>query len=122
MKTITLFFALILGGLTSYTFGQRSKLWAQINDLSAIPVMNADGVLSSSNAAFNASISSHSITSVTQALPASKQEKLQRVFEIECECTEEVLLNALTSIPFITGIELCVRFNQCARSLGPYSR
>ena len=105
MKTITLFFALILGGLTSYTFGQRSKLWAQINDLSAIPVMNADGVLSSSNAAFNASISSHSITSVTQALPASKQEKLQRVFEIECECTEEVLLNALTSIPFITGIE-----------------
>ena len=105
MKTITLFFALILGGLTSYTFGQRSKLWAQINDLSAIPVMNADGVLSSSNAAFNASISSHSITSVTQALPASKQEKLQRVFEIECECTEEVLLNALTSIPFIAGIE-----------------
>ncbi len=105
MKTITLFFALILGGLTSYTFGQRSKLWAQINDLSAIPVMNADGVLSSSNAAFNASISSNSITSVTQALPASKQEKLQRVFEIECECTEEVLLNALTSIPFITGIE-----------------
>ena len=105
MKTITLFFALILGGLTSYTFGQRSKVWAQINDLSAIPVMNADGVLSSSNAAFNASISSHSITSVTQALPASKQEKLQRVFEIECECTEEVLLNALTSIPFITGIE-----------------
>ena len=105
MKTITLLFALILGGLTHYTFGQRSKVWAQINDLSAIPVVNADGVLSSSNVAFNATISSHSITSVTQALPASKQEKLQRVFEIECECTEEVLLNALTAIPFISGIE-----------------
>jgi hypothetical protein len=105
MKTITLFFALILGGLTSHTFGQRSKVWAQINDLSAIPVMNADGVLSSSNVAFNATISAHSITSVTQALPASKQEKLQRVYEIECECTEEVLLNALTAIPFISGIE-----------------
>jgi hypothetical protein len=105
MKTITLLFALILGGLTHYTFGQRSKVWAQINDLSAIPVVNADGVLSSSNVAFNATISSHSITSVIQALPASKQEKLQRVFEIECECTEEVLLNALTAIPFISGIE-----------------
>jgi hypothetical protein len=105
MKTITLLFALILGGLTHYTFGQRSKVWAQINDLSAIPVVNADGVLSSSNVAFNATISAHSITSVTQALPASKQEKLQRVFEIECECTEEMLLNALTAIPFISGIE-----------------
>jgi hypothetical protein len=105
MKTITLLFALILGGLTHYTFGQRSKVWVQINDLSAIPVVNADGVLSSSNVAFNATISSHSITSVTQALPASKQEKLQRVFEIECECTEEMLLNALTAIPFISGIE-----------------
>ena len=45
MKTITLFFALIAGGLTSVTFGQSTKVWAQINDLSAIPAMNADGML-----------------------------------------------------------------------------
>ena len=101
MKTITLFFALIAGGLTSVTFGQSTKVWAQINDLTAIPAMNADGMLISSNAAFNAAISASNITSVTQALPASKQEKLQRVFEIECACTEEMLFDALATIPFI---------------------
>jgi hypothetical protein len=105
MKTITLFFALIAGGLTSVTFGQSTKVWAQINDLTAIPAMNADGMLSSNNAAFNAAISASNITSVTQALPASKQEKLQRVFEIECACTEEMLFDALATIPFISGIE-----------------
>ncbi len=105
MKTIVLLFALILQGITSNIFGQHTKIWVQINDLSAVPVMNEDGLLFSSDAAFNTAISINSITSVRQALPASKQEKLQHVFEIECECSEAELLNSLVSIPFLSGFE-----------------
>lgn len=105
MKTIALLSALILGSLTSLSFGQVSKVWVQIIDQSAIPVLSVDGTLTSNNEAFNAAISTVGITKVTQALPSSRQQKLQQVYEIECACSEEVLANTLKSIPVFSGIE-----------------
>ena len=105
MKTIAVLFVLILGSLTTTTLGQVSKVWVQITDHSAVPAVSADGQLVSSNETLNAAISSIGITKVTQALAASKQVKLQQVYEIECACTEEVLTTTLKSIPVLTGIE-----------------
>ncbi|MFM7596208.1 MAG: S8 family serine peptidase [Flavobacteriales bacterium] len=105
MKTIALLSVLILGSLTSLSFGQVSKVWVQIIDQTALPVISVDGSLTSNNEAFNAAISTVGITKVTQALPASRQPKLQQVFEIECSCTQEDLTNTLSSIPVFAGIE-----------------
>lgn len=105
MKTIALLSVLILGSLTSLSFGQVSKVWVQIIDQTALPVISVDGSLTSNNEAFNAAISTVGITKVTQALPASRQPKLQQVYEIECLCTQEDLTNTLSSIPVFAGIE-----------------
>ena len=110
MKTTTVLFVLILGGLTSLSFGQVSKVWVQIIDQSAVPVISVDGSLTSNNEAFNAAIYTVGITKVTQALPASRQLKLQQVYEIECACTEEALTNTLKSIPVVTGIEAAPKY------------
>jgi hypothetical protein len=105
MKTTAFLLVIILGSLTTVSIGQVSKVWAQINDTTAIPTRATNGQLSSTDNAFNSMIAAISITNISQALPDSKQEKLQRVYEIECACSEEVLMNSLKSVAVISGIE-----------------
>ena len=105
MKTAAFLLVIILGSLTTVSIGQVSKVWAQINDNAAIPTRATNGQLSSTDNALNSTIAAISITNISQALPDSKQEKLQRVYEIECACAEEVLMNSLKSVAVISGIE-----------------
>ena len=105
MKTTTLLIALLFGLNFSNAFGQTSKVWATITDAQAVPFTTQNGTLSSANPAFNVAIELASIQKVTQALPASKQEKLQNVYEITCACTMEELTNSLATLSFIEGVE-----------------
>ena len=105
MKTTTLLFALLFGLNLSNALGQTSKVWATITDNHAVPFTTQNGTLSSANPAFNVAIESASIQKVTQALPASKQEKLQNVYEITCACSMDELTTALATLSFIEGVE-----------------
>ena len=105
MKTTTLLIALLFGLNFSNAFGQTSKVWATITDAQAVPFTTQNGTLSSANPAFNVAIELASIQKVTQALPASKQEKLQNVYEITCACSMDELTTALATLSFIEGVE-----------------
>lgn len=106
MKTKNLLLAALLG-LTSFTsFAQESsKVWAQITDASAVPFVNADGQLVSNHNSLNAAIQQQGIVEVRAALPASRQAKLQRVYEFTCACSVNALSSALKEVNVVEGIE-----------------
>ncbi|MBM3431157.1 MAG: hypothetical protein FJX99_09250, partial [Bacteroidetes bacterium] len=73
--------------LTIFTFtsvftsmAQQGKIWAVVQS-SALPVY-VNNQLVSTDAAFNQAISNLNINSVEKALPASKNQNLQNVYEI----------------------------------------
>ena len=107
-----IFLVIAIGMMTFTTHSQeKSQIWASIPVEGMIPSINSDGNLVSSNASFNNLISSLSITSVVKALPASKQEKLQKVYEITCNCNEQDLVAAFTKEPSIAqGIVLAPKY------------
>lgn len=106
MKTKNLLLATVFGFTAMISFAQQpAKVWAQITDANAVPFVNADGDLVSNNAALNAAIQSQGITSVTAALPASKQAKLQRVYEFSCGCSLNDLSASLEKVSVVSGIE-----------------
>jgi len=95
--------------LTTFTFtrvftsmAQQGKIWAVIQS-SAIPVY-INNQLVSTDAAFNQAISNLNISSVEKALPASKNQNLQNVYEITCACEESDLYAALiNNVSVVTG-------------------
>ena len=106
MKTKNLLLAALLGLASTATFAQESsKVWAQITDASAVPFVNADGQLVSNNNSLNAAIQQQGIVGVRAALPASRQAKLQRVYEFTCACSVNALSSALKEVNVVEGIE-----------------
>jgi hypothetical protein len=107
-----IFLVIVIGMMTFTAHSQeKSQIWASIPVEGMIPSVNSDGNLVSSNASFNNLISSLSITSVVKALPASKQEKLQKVYEITCNCNEQDLVAAFTKESSIAqGIALAPKY------------
>jgi len=106
-------FLTIAVGILSFTSQAQNsaKIWATIPVESIVPSVSADGHLFSTDVQFNALISSLNITSVVKALPASKQIKLQKVYEISCACNEQQLINAFTNSPSIAqGIALAPKY------------
>jgi hypothetical protein len=110
--TSKIFFSILIGMSSITAHGQENgKIWATIQKEELVPILNSDGLLSSNNETFNSLISSLSITRVVKALPASKQEKLQKVYEITCNCSEQVLLDAFTKQPTLTkGVVLAPKY------------
>ena len=106
MKAKNLLLSAIFGTLANFSFAQnQSTVWAQITEVNAIPSMTADGKLSSANPALNAAISNVNIVSIAKALPASKSEKLQKVYAFTCNCEESELKNSLKEVSVVSGIE-----------------
>ena len=107
---IFLVFAIGILAFTSYS-QEKSQIWATISTEGIIPSVNSDGNLVSSNPSFNTLISTLSITNVVKALPASKQEKLQNVYEITCNCNEQDLVEAFSKVPTIAqGIVIAPKY------------
>lgn len=107
---IFLVFAIGILAFTSYS-QEKSQIWATISTEGIIPSVNSDGNLVSSNPSFNTLISTLSITKVVKALPASKQEKLQKVYEITCNCNEQDLVEAFSKVPTIAqGIVIAPKY------------
>lgn len=84
---------LLLTMLSHSTFGQADseKTWVTINNLSDVPVLLESG-LKSSNIEFQAIIEAFDIIGVEQALPDSRNDELQKVYEVECNCNSYELM------------------------------
>lgn len=105
MKTKNLLFAIFLGFFTLKAAAQNVKVWAQITDKQAIPYLNADGHWVSNNSTLNQAIENLDIISVKAALPASRNERLQHVYEFESSLSLGMLKEGLENTNVIVGIE-----------------
>ena len=103
MKTINLvspvFAILTILSLNSYAQDLSSSnkgIWVTIENTSAVPQM-VDGKLVSSNEEVQKMITDYNVISVDQAIPASRQESLQKVYEVQCFCNEDAMAEAMNS-------------------------
>lgn len=94
--TAPLFAIVVLLSLDTYAQDLTSNkdLWVTIENEAAVPHMK-DGKLVSADAEVQKMISDYSITSVEQAIPASRQVELQKVYEVKCFCNEDALAEAM---------------------------
>ena len=76
---------------------QDSKVWLTIENENNVPYINTSGNLTSNDVSFNNAISSLSIMSVEKALPSSRNEMLQKVYEVSCNCDVVDLYTVLTN-------------------------
>ena len=76
---------------------QDSKVWLTIENSNNVPTENASGVLVSTDANFNAAISSLNITNIQKALPSSRTASLTKVYEVSCDCDVADLYTTLTN-------------------------
>ena len=82
---------------------QQGSIWGTIDNNSNVPVL-LNNRLFSNDAAFNQAIIDLNIISVNKALPASRNQNLQNVYEITCACNVEDLYATLAnSISAVTG-------------------
>lgn len=90
--------SLILLTGTSFAQTQSGKIWVTINDLNKASLSFNDREISSGNESVQKLISDLDIISIQQAVPASKNEELLKLYEIECNCDENDLLQSAARI------------------------
>lgn len=87
--------AMTSGSLTA----QTGKVWATVNNLSALRLTTTDANgLQSSDAAVNALLTSMNVQSIEKAFPASRSRELANVVEITCACDAQDLLQAVAKV------------------------
>jgi hypothetical protein len=79
-------------------FSQIGSIWTTISDFSKAGIRLETGNLVSSNSDINTLITNLNITSITQALPSSRNEGLKNVYEITCNCDENDLLQQVARL------------------------
>ena len=107
LKLTCLTFYFLLSFLNSHA--QLGKVWATI-PIKQVPKL-LNGQLVSTNSAFNKAINNLNIVSVERALPASRSLKLQRVYEISCNCNEVDLYTTLVNkVDVVSQVELAPNY------------
>ena len=77
---------------------QEGKVWTRINNFNATGISTVNGQVVSTNPTINNMIDDLNITSIAQALPAARTEGLKNVYEIACNCDENVLLQEVARL------------------------
>lgn len=77
---------------------QEGKVWTRINNFNATGISTVNGQVVSTNPTINNMIADLNITSIAQALPAARTEGLKNVYEIACNCDENVLLQEVARL------------------------
>ena len=92
-------------GLTALTAEAQntSRVWARITDKNCTPRIIENGSVVSTNGAFADALNQVGVSKISQALPSSKNEKLQQVYEFDCQCDENQLKATLKNFPGIVG-------------------
>lgn len=99
MKTFIIQIGLIVAAVCSqftiYAQGHdKSAVWVTIENENAAPT-HVNGKLISSDASVQALIEEYSLVSIEKALPDSRKESLEKVYEITCLCNGDALAVAL---------------------------
>ena len=92
----TLSVSMMLFSIVSFA-QQDSKVWLTIENENNVPYVDASGNLTSNDVSFNNAISSLNIMNVQKALPSSRKEMLQKVYEVSCNCDLVDLYTVLTN-------------------------
>lgn len=68
------------------------NIWTMIPSSANLQITTTRGVVTTNSEAVNTLISNFNITSIEKAAPASRSEKLQSLYQIDCQCDEQDLL------------------------------
>ncbi|MDB3904960.1 S8 family serine peptidase [Crocinitomicaceae bacterium] len=85
LRKTTLSFSMMIFSIVSFA-QQDSKVWLTIENENNVPYIDETGNLTSNDVTFNNAISSLNVMSVQKALPSSRNEMLQKVYEVSCNC------------------------------------
>jgi hypothetical protein len=96
VKNTVLFTAVAL--TTFVAQAQEGKVWTRINNFNTTGISTVNGQVVSNNPAIANMIADLNITSIAQALPAARTEGLKNVYEIACNCDENVLLQEVARL------------------------
>jgi len=99
MKKFTLTFALSSAFCFSQLFAfaqsnDASSVWVTINKAESVPVLQNDQ-WKSADAQVQKLLRDFDVTSINKAVPDSKQEALQKVYELTCNCDGDAFVEAL---------------------------
>ena len=81
-----------------HAHAQEGKVWTRINNFNATGISTVNGQVVSTNPTINNMLADLNITSIAQALPAARTEGLKNVYEIACNCDENVLLQEVARL------------------------
>ncbi len=96
VKNAVLFTVVTLTAIAAQA--QEGKVWTRINNFNATGISTVNGQVVSTNPTINNMIADLNITSIAQALPAARTEGLKNVYEIACNCDENVLLQEVARL------------------------
>ena len=91
LNLIEMIFTMVLFTVSStYAQDGTGSLWVTFEKATDLPVMQ-DGHLVSNNDQIQHLINQYNISSVQQALPASRKEELRKVYEVQCNCNGDAV-------------------------------
>ncbi|MFM7596710.1 MAG: S8 family peptidase, partial [Flavobacteriales bacterium] len=91
-------------GISSFTAeAQSTRIWARISDLQSTPRVLENGTIGSTNPSFANALNQAGVNEVHQALSNSKNEKLQGVYEFNCQCDYNTLETTLKNFPGVVA-------------------
>lgn len=96
IRSITLFSLLFTAVAVQGQEMNQQSIWLTVNDQSLVP-SNENGRLVSSSSILQSIIDDHSLLTFEQAVPASKNPSLLKVYEVVCDCNEGMLIEAFKS-------------------------
>jgi subtilisin family serine protease len=108
MKKLILLITSIL--IVSVNLMAQNSVWMTINESQNVPQMRGDK-LYSQNQELNSVLETYQITNVQKVFPDSKNQKLQNVYQIDCNCNEVELLQNLTNkSTVVSKVEIAPKF------------
>jgi len=105
LKKAIFILIIIFINVSAFSQSANEKIWVTFNDVSILPVKSKEK-LTSSSAQLQSLINQFSITKVSQALSASKNPQLQKVYELECNCNSVELVQSLNKVKGLLKPEL----------------
>ena len=105
MKKILLLTGILFTQLVAFGQVTTEKVWVTFDDISILPEFSKEKLHSSSPQLQNI-INQFSITKVSQALSASRNPQLQKVYELECNCNATELVQSINKVKGILKPEL----------------
>jgi hypothetical protein len=102
---------ILISLITFVSFGQdEGKIWVTIKNTKVVPTIVGDEELVSSDPSFNKTMKQLNVKSVEKVFPASRTKELQAVYEITCDCDENLLGKEFKRVKSVSRIEKAPKY------------